>query len=216
MLGLHARREVFVVIGPRQHLREVLLEDSTQHPLGNVFRRWVGHEDDARTLLEGRSGRPIGRRVPFQNGVLSRLQLTAVEELHLSGDKQGISLPQLAVEPRLPRPRNGDHPSFVLEHSLEDPQATACRDDSFATNPSYGAHVHTDLETSNRLHRGCVVVATRDVVEEIACGRDPESCEGVGALGAYTLQELDRPIEVGVAHPKTASTKPSMSNDSRS
>ena len=200
---------VLVVVRPVEQLVEVLLEDASQHPLRHVLARRIRDEDHPRALGE--------LFAPRENREFARMKLTPVKELHVPGHEQGVTLAELPLEPRLARPGDGDHSRVVFDHRLENLESTPRGDDALAANAPDRGDIHTHLETPDWLHGRRIVVATRNVVQEIASGGDAELEKRVCALRAYALEELDRSVELRVAQgPKTASTNDSTSKPSRS
>src|SRR5690606_22129444 len=190
---------------------EVPLEDVAEDPLRHVLARRIGDED-------GAARRPL---LPLsgQQRELARLELAPVEELHGAGDEQRVTLPELPLEPRLPRPCDRQQPGIVLQHGLEDAQALPRRDHALAPHGADDRHVHADVGAPDRGHGGGVVVAPRHVVEEVPRRPDADAGELVRTLGSDALEELDRAVEPRVrlrGQPKTPSTNASTSKVSRS
>ena len=105
---------------------------------------------------------------------VARLKLAAVKETNWAGEQHVVALLDRTVEERLARPRCLDHSRFVLEDRLEDPQSFAGRDDSLGDHLADDRAVHSRLERCDGRDGARVLVAVRDVKEEIPRGHDSE------------------------------------------
>ena len=206
-------RQVFLPAHQPQEIVQVLLHDPPEDPLGDVLAGRIGHEDGAGVggplppVVPG-SGPPAPPLLPlppFLPGAghedrLPGLELGPVVEPDRTGHQYGVSLPELPVEPRLPRPGHRDPARVVLDDGLEDLEAGTGRKNPLLPDPPDDGGVHPHVQAADGPDRGGVVVAARHVIEQMP-GRDqPHPGQRLGAPRAHPLQELDRLVQKGEVH----------------
>ena len=153
---------------------------------------------------------PFGRRIDREHASLraiavvlvaevdelARLELAAVEEAHGAGQR-AARRPSAIV-----RSRNGwpGHDTSIIPvssctHRLEDPQPLPRREHALRDDAADDRAVHPRLERRDRRDGARVLVAVRDVVEQIARGDDAEPLERLGARRPDALEVGDRRVE---------------------
>ena len=130
-----------------------------------------------------------------QHGVLSRLDLAAVEEPDGTTHQEKVALAKLPFEPGLPRPGGGDQAGIVLQYRLEDAKPRPRGDDAAAPHAPHDVDLHPHLERPDRGHGRRVVVPARRMVQKVSSGPDTEPTERVRAPGADSLEELHGSIQ---------------------
>ena len=108
---------------------------------------------------------------------LARMQLSAVKEAHRAGKEQNVVLANGTIEKWLARPRDLDHSRVIAHDGLEDPKAFAGRDDALRDHRSDDRRVHARLERGDGRYRARVLIAVRQMVEQILGGDDIEAAQ---------------------------------------
>ena len=161
--------------GALQHVRRQVFGDERKQ---GVEMRLDDRSDD---LERQPLGRRIDRQHPALRGAillvaeideLARLKLPPMEEAHGAGHEQHVALVDRAVEERLSRPRDLDHAARVAQDGLEDPQSFARGNDSLRDDaPDHGA-LHPRLEAGDRRYGARVLIAMRDVIQQVTGRND--------------------------------------------
>ena len=178
-----------------QQAGQVQSDDGAHLPVREPLRGRIDREDAARRgPFAGRSA-IVG--LSRQHRVLAGLKLRAVIEAHRPGREQQIALVDRAVQPRPPRPRALDVPAVVTDHGPKHPQLAPRRDDALGDDAPDDRRVLAHPQPGDRIHGRRVLVAVRQVVEEVAPAVDAKLREPLGPPGPNALQVLHRPPQEG-------------------
>src|SRR5581483_9038795 len=171
----------------RQQGVEVRFDQGADQLDRQAFRRRIDREHAA-------LGRALGVRSEVH--VLARLDLAPGIESHAAAHEQHVALVDRAVQERLARPGDLDHAGVVAQHGLEDAETLARREDAFGDHRADDRRIHAGLQRRDRGDGAGVLVAMRDVVQQVARGHYAQAREELGAMWSDTLEICDGCLEV--------------------
>src|SRR5881628_1723820 len=176
--------------------------ERARHALGELLDRRLRDAPHrpgvhrGRLLVDGHDARQRGRVLvgaeDLHLGVDDALGTAAERRLDPAVHDEALPLAQAAAEVRdLVEPDEEEEPVAVAQHDLEDVPAAAARA-RFADAGDLAHHrrLLADVELAERLERAPVLVAERQVIEEVLDGREAEARQLGGALRADAAHRL--------------------------
>jgi hypothetical protein len=113
-----------------------------------------------------------------------------VKEPDGTGDEQPVAARDRTIEPRLSRPRAFDLSRVVAKNDAEDAQPPSSGNHALRHDGTDYRRVVAGSQRRNRVHGRRVLVAMRQVIQEVPAGLDVHLREALGPARPDALQVL--------------------------